>query len=381
MTVWLKDVLPVDLLLKHIEEGVVRKQVHPDYPDQLYILNYSERAQFERIWDAVTNVCRGLIVAVHPDGDYIVARGYNKFHNLNTEYIPETMEANLPNENPVATEKLDGSMGLPYYWDGQYWVATRGSFASDQAKWATAWLRRHYDDKFRYLGNPLDNFRGSTLVCEVIYAENRIVVSYNYEGLVATGLIDNATGREADRTCLEAVAVQAGIPVVKRFEKTLAEMTAENIVNEEGYVLTYSNGVKVKVKFEDYKRLHRVLTNLNPKSIWEMLEAGQSDQINTILNDATMPAPFLGWFRGWVEQLCLRFAEIEKKAMLVFVNRPKPDSDFGPALERKRVALYFQKTPDLCSILFAMLDGKDYHPIIWDRVKPKATDTFKRDGE
>ena len=381
MTVMLKDVLPVDLLLKHIEDGVVRKQVHPDYPDQLYILNYSEKAQFDRIWDAVTNVCRGLIVAITPEGDAVLARGYNKFHNLNTTYVPETMEENLPNETPLATEKLDGSMGLPYYWDGQYWVATRGSFASDQAKWATAWLRKHFDDKFRYFGSPLDNFIGTTLVCEVIYAENRIVVNYDYEGLVATGLIDLVTGRELDRGTLESVAVQAGIPVVKRFDKTLAEMTAENNLNEEGYVLTYSNGVKVKVKFEDYKRLHRVLTGLNPKSIWEMLEAGQTEGINAILNDKTMPVPFVLWFRGWVEQLCLRFAEIEKRAMRVFVDRPKPDSDFGPALERKRAALYFQKTPELCSILFAMLDGKDYHSIIWDRLRPKATDTFKKDGE
>jgi hypothetical protein len=48
---------------------------------------------------------------------------------------------------------------------------------------------------------------------------------------------------------------------------------------------------------------------------------------------------------------------------------------------RKANALYFQKTPHLCSILFAMLDGKDFAPTIWDRLKPKATDTFKKDGE
>ena len=72
MPVYLKDIMSLDLLAKHIEDGVVRKQVHPQYPDTLYILNYSEQAQFGRIWDEVTNKCRGLIVAKQPEGADVV---------------------------------------------------------------------------------------------------------------------------------------------------------------------------------------------------------------------------------------------------------------------------------------------------------------------
>jgi RNA ligase len=392
MTVFLKDVLPVDLLLKHIEDGVVRKQVHPDYSDQLYILNYSEQAQFGRIWDAVTNVCRGLIVAAHPDGDYVIARGFNKFHNYNTEYIPETMDANLPNVTPVATQKLDGSMGLPYYWDGKWSVATRGSFASDQAKWATAWLRHNYPF---FNNGPL-----STPVCEVIYKENRIVVDYDFEGLVLLGFVDLATGYELGRLFCEDWAFAKQFPIVKKFEKTLAECAAENNLNEEGYVLTYDKGrdvapLKIKVKFADYVRLHRILTGLNPKAIWEMLEAGQNEAIDTIIADPTMPTQFIEWFRGWVEQFRDRYREMERKAEAVFAARPEeayvcsgPENfirnladDVEWKASRKAAALYFKKTPELCSILFAMLDGKNCASIIWDRLKPKATDTFKKDGE
>jgi len=379
MKVFLKDVLPVDLLLKHIEDGVIRKQVHPDYPDQLYILNYSELAQFGRIWDAVTNVCRGLICAVTPEGDRVIARGFNKFHNYNTEFVPETLDANLPNVTPLATQKLDGSMGLPYYWDNKWWVATRGSFASDQAKWATEWLRHNYP--FFHTG-PF-----STPVCEVIYKENRIVVDYDFEGLVLLGFVDLATGYELGRLFCEDWAFVKKFPIVKVFNKTLAECAAENNLNEEGYVLTYDKGrdvppLKIKVKFADYVRLHRILTGLNPKAIWEMLEAGQNEAIDTILADPTMPAPFIAWFSGWVEQFRARYREMERKALYVFDRRPKNDlGDLGPALYRKSVALYFQKTPELCSILFAMLDGKNHAAVIWDRLKPKATDTFKKDGE
>ena len=385
MPVYLKDVLPVDLLLKHIEDGVVRKQVHPQYPDQLYILNYSEVAQFDRIWDDVTKVCRGLIVAATPKGDVVVARGFNKFFNLNTEYVPESMEVNLPQDvPPLATEKLDGSMGLIYWWDGAWRVATRGSFASDQAKWATEFLQSHIE---RNRAGHWTEKPEHTLVTEIIYAENRIVVDYTFEGLVVTGCINNLTGHEVDRAFLEEISADNQFPVVKKFDKTLAECAAENNLNEEGYVLTFSNGVKVKVKFADYVRLHRILTGLNPKAIWEMLEAGQNEAIDAILTDATMPVAFKAWFGGWVEQLRSRYAALEGKAVDVFCCRPfkgqwhSPASKEALAMVRKATALYFQKTPELCSILFAMLDGKNYTPIIWDRLKPKASDTFKKDGE
>lgn len=52
MPVYLGDILPVDLLTKHLEDGVIRKQVHPEYPE-LQILNYSEKAQFDRITSSV----------------------------------------------------------------------------------------------------------------------------------------------------------------------------------------------------------------------------------------------------------------------------------------------------------------------------------------
>lgn len=383
MSVFLKDVLPVDLLLKHIEDGVIRKQVHPQYPDQLYILNYGEAAQFDRIWDAATKVCRGLIVAKMPEGDVVIARGFNKFFNLNTEYVLESLEANLPQDQPpLATEKLDGSMGVFYRWDHQVWVATRGSFASEQAQWATRWMREHTEKH----GNPVW-IDGYTPVFEIIYSENRIVVDYDFEGLVLLSLVNNSTAREADRALVESFGQFNHVSVVKKFDKTLAQCAAENNLNEEGYVLTFSNGVKVKVKFADYVRLHRILTGLNPKAIWEMLEAGQDEAIDTILSDPTMPVAFVGWFRGWVEQLRSRYRDLERRALDVFDRRQfkgpwaTSPSKEALAMVRKAHALYFQKTPELCSILFAFLDGKNHASIIWDRLKPRATDTFKKDGE
>jgi RNA ligase len=372
MKLLLKNILPFDLFRRMLDEGYVRSQVHPLYPE-LVVFNYTEAAQFDRAWNEATNVCRGLVVrlanGVLDDDAEVLARPFNKFHNLNTAYVPETMEASLPDEAPLVTTKLDGSMGIVYSYDGQWWVATRGSFDSDQARRATAWYRQHIA-----VGFPQNWPDGVTPVCEIIYPENRIVVDYDFEGLVLLSMIENATGRELARDEVEAWARVNVLQIVDKFDKTLAECAAENALNEEGYVLTYSNGVKVKVKFAEYVRLHRILTGLNPKAIWEMLAQNFGAGVDAILADPKMPVTFIEWFKGWVDQLRRKYAEIEREAQAVFAARPQ-----SPV--RKDQALYFMQTPQHKSVLFAMLDGKDYAGIIWDRIAPKGNQTFKKDGE
>src|SRR5580704_13443222 len=75
---WIKlaDLLDLGELEAAVEQGFVRRQVHPDLP--LSILNYTERTQYERAWTDVTRQCRGLIV--DEDG-WVHARPFGKFFN------------------------------------------------------------------------------------------------------------------------------------------------------------------------------------------------------------------------------------------------------------------------------------------------------------
>ena len=49
MVTLLRDILPFDLFKQMIDEGFIRSQVHPQYPE-LVIFNYTEKAQFDRVW-------------------------------------------------------------------------------------------------------------------------------------------------------------------------------------------------------------------------------------------------------------------------------------------------------------------------------------------
>jgi RNA ligase len=379
----LNELLDLNELENDVREGLINVQAHPRLP--LRIFNYSHKTLSVDTWSRSMTMCRGLIV---DNDDIVVARPFSKFWNYADPRHPETMPDNLPPSLPELSVKQDGSLLIGFKYQGQIGVATRGSFMSEQAQWANSWIKKNLP----HLSWP----EGWTPLWEVIASFNRIVVDYgDWEGVFALALVDNETGEEASRLVLEAWSSAQGFSATPLVDKRLEDFGLDEPPNFEGYVATWRRfgepPHRVKLKTENYLILHRILTGLNPKAIWEMLAAGQNEAIDAILNDPTMPVPFKVWFTGWVDQLHVKFTDLERKAQHVYDRRPKfgtfaPDftSDFvdvSPALRRKATALYFQKTPELCSILFAILDGKDYRSIIWDRLRPKATDTFKRDGE
>jgi len=373
----LENICDLNLLREMHEQKYIQFRTHPQYPE-LKIYGYTPNAQFDQKWNEVTNICRGLITVTLIDGvEYVLARGFNKFHNINTESIPETMDYNLPWEEPLATTKLDGSLGIIYFYDNLWRVATRGSFASPQAQWASIWLQ-----------NQPDHYRFETLrdaditpVVEIIYPENRIVVDYDFEGLVLLGLINNRTGLDMPRQQLQNIAELVNIPIVKLHNKNLQQCLSENIINEEGYVLTFSNGLKVKVKFENYVRLHRIVTGLNPKTVWEMMSGSEEAQmaLKNLLEDTSLPSTFQKWLANWYNQLLADFRQIQICSDAILQEALLQLS--GAA--RKDYALFFHRAENvkLASVCFAKFDKKPADSLIWKMIKPKAADTFRIDGE
>lgn len=66
----------LEKLNKYYDEGLLYKQVHPTLP--LTIWNYTEKVQYENLWDEITLMCRGLVT---DDKGSIVARPFKKFFN------------------------------------------------------------------------------------------------------------------------------------------------------------------------------------------------------------------------------------------------------------------------------------------------------------
>jgi len=237
----------------------------------LVIFTYSRECQFDRKWDDVTSVARGIIF--NKVTGELVARPFKRFFNLGE--MPETSFGNLPDEPFTATVKLDGSLGISFPYKGQYWVATKGSFHSDQAMWATSWMRKNIrTSEYR---------KGYTYLYEIIYKENKIVVSYgDYEGLTLLAVIDNETGKEIPYQELVIEADRIGAVVVKQetgFTKIedLYEYCKGLPATQEGFVVTFASGLKIKMKGADYVRIHKMVSNMTPLAFWEAWDIDLKD--------------------------------------------------------------------------------------------------------
>lgn len=329
-----------ELLNEMIEAGFIARQKHESA--ELYIHNYTARAQYSKTWNEATLACRGLIL----DGEgNVKARPFKKFFNI------EEHES-LPAEPFEVWEKMDGSLGILYWVEGNPFIATRGSFVSEQARRATEMLHTKYREAIPNLN------RDHTYLFEIIYPSNRIVINYgDREELVLLSVNVTETGEEV-------TPPEIGFPVVKKYDgiKDISELKALEEDNREGFVLRFESGLRVKAKFAEYVRLHRILTQVSSKVIWEILSEGRD--LNELLD--RVPDEFYSWVKQTVADLQGKYEEIEQLCKSNFV-------DLG---DRKTNALHYQKLP-YPSVLFKMLDGGDYSHIIWKSLKPEYAKPFK----
>lgn len=257
--------MKTDLNLQRVEELVARHYIrrarHPTLPFTIY--NYTERAQYQRVWTPETRGCRGLIL---DDDATIVARPWDKFFGLNE--MPETRLEALPDGPIEVTVKEDGSLGILYRTPDGYAIATRGSFTGKQAVWATEYLQANYD-----LAGLPDEI---TLLFEIIYPENRVVLDYGgREALILLGA-RRFDGYDLPRAEVAPFAARYGFPLVPEVTAHGLEDLLEQasiVKGVEGWVLRFPNGLRVKLKTEDYVTLHRVIFGLTPERVREALLA------------------------------------------------------------------------------------------------------------
>jgi RNA ligase len=238
-------------------------------PEDLRLYVYSEHCVYEGAWSPITLAARGLILDI--TARRIVATPFPKFFNLGErgEKIPE-----LPFETH---EKLDGSLIIIFHHGNRWKAATKGAFESAQALWAQAYLDR------------LDLARlepGTTYLAEAVYPENRIVVRYTEPALVMLAAYA-PNGTELSTIELDAISEAAGFKAPKRHAfDTIAALIehAQGLPrSEEGFVLRFHDGHRLKVKGAEYKRIHALISRVTPLAMWEAMLAG--DDMEAIRRD------------------------------------------------------------------------------------------------
>lgn len=355
----LDEILDVSEMCRLAEQHYLTMKVHPSMP--LRIVNYTAKTQYERLWTNETELCRGLMFG---SDNTIVSRPFRKFFNLG-----ETPGQVVPDEPFTAYEKLDGSLGISYIdADGLPSLATRGSFISDQAKRGTEVLRRMLCE--HDLNRLSHDCQGYTFLFEIILPENRIVVDYGgREDLVLLTVIETATGIEMPDWAADHAYAFARPKTWTYDSLTDVSDATEgpDFDGQEGVVVRFKSGLRLKVKRSEYVRLHRLVTGLTPRRIWGMLKEG--DPVGRLFA-GTSPG-FQAWARGQIDQILAQYRAIADEATAehgrILATAPA---------DRKSYAIQAAKHAH-APILFKLYDQHSPDEIIWKRVKPGAADPFR----
>ena len=340
-------------LEQYSRTGHLFKQTHRTLP--LSIWNYSPEVQYNQKWDEITLQCRGLVTDNNGD---VIAYPFKKFFNIEEN-------RHTPTENFEVYEKMDGSLGILFFYEGKWVVATRGSFTSPQSVKA----RELLDTKYNLESIP----KGYTTLFEIIYPENRVVVDYgDEEKLVVLGMTNRFNGKELDYESLVNMHSESGIPVVKRYDGIKDYSTLKGMIesNAEGFVVKFSNGDRMKIKGEEYLRLHKIMTNVSTTGVWELLSNG--GDINEFLKD--VPDEFYKKVKDYADALqygCYQISEHCGKAHDYFRYGKYNDREVEPTKKEYAEHVMTNGHPPYRSVMFAMWDGKPYDKLIWNILKPE----------
>jgi RNA ligase len=333
----------IDVLDSLVEEHWLTKRKHPT--EDLWIYNYTPKCQYSREWTEETMMCRGLIL----DGDgRIVARPFKKFFNVGE------MNEKIPDGSFVVQEKLDGSLGILYWVGDTPYISTRGSFESVQAKEGTKML--HSTDWFN---------RKYTYLFEIIYPDNRIVVDYGKaRELVLLAVVDTETGGEVEvgECPYRKAKVYDGIKDISDLERLQND-------KDEGFVLRWEDGFRLKFKLDEYVRLHRLITQVTARSIWDLLRNKQP--FDELLE--RVPDEFYTWVKEKKEFFETEFRNIKSDAKMFLEARDLKGMDRKDAAQ-----LIMEKKKDISAVIFKMLDDKNVDDLIWKMLRPAHETPFKQ---
>lgn len=357
MKLW--DLMDMDLY----REMLLLKYIRINQQGKYRILNYTEQTQYEKMWNEVTKQCRGLII----DEDWnVVARPFDKFFN----YGEYDMDKSLMDYRVEVTDKMDGSLGILFgidpnrtstvdmYWYPQWHVATKGSMVSDQA----CMMQDILNDKYSHLSLDVN----WTYMFEIIYPGNRIVIDYgDTADLFLLGARHNETGLVRSA---EAVTEWTG-PKTQTFSyKTLREaLEAPPRPNAEGFVVYFPDlDYRVKIKQDDYVALHRVVTGLTERRIWENMKEGRTlfDLLDIVPDEwhewlgEVHDKIYVEWCQ-WHVYLTNLYADLRQN-----ISKDFPRIDFNSMLD-------ILDAPEK-SLMFKLFDGDDISSEIWKRIRPSA---------
>lgn len=319
--------------------GVYFRQ-HGKYPN-LFQFTYDQIESDSHKTNPIVIESRGVIL--DRDNNWsVVARPFDRFFNLG-----ESCAAKVDWDSSRIQEKVDGSLCIVYYYDGNWQVATKGtpdasgnvngySFTFAELFWKVAndqnitWrLNREGNKEFTYL------FELTTMF-------NRVVVRYKESKLTLIGGRCRSNGIE-----LPSSAFYHGYPEFNpvkeyRFNTQQEMVNFTKLINGtegEGFVVVDKNWNRVKVKGENYLALAHMKDGFGPRRVLEIVRNAETEEFKKYVD--AFPE-MQGLFEDVREKYNALLAELESDYNKIKDIPDQKDFAFA-ALKTKMSGAMFQK--------------------------------------
>jgi T4 RnlA family RNA ligase len=290
--------------------------------------------------------CRGVTFEVDDNGDArrLVSWPFTKFFNLNEN--PFVMDLDLTKVTHVY-DKMDGSlissMVLP---DRTMWLKSKGSLFSSQAQAANELIKQpEHSVLYDYVHHMTQC--NHTVIMEYTAPDNRIVVPYDKPALTILGVRSNLNGEYIDleETCDTEKVAQYVVPI-RKYDATELLQTLDEMKGIEGFIFVFEDGMRVKIKTEEYRVLHKVKDSINSKKqLFEACVYDTADEIRALFYDDAQAIALIDEMEGKVNTIYNHMVDTVER----FYDRNK-------VLERKDYAILGQK--ELESIHFGLAMNK-----------------------
>lgn len=315
--------------------------------------------------DRILRECRGI--AFDKQGK-IISRPFHKFFNVNER--EETLVQNLKLDDGYSIyTKEDGSMIRPIWIEElkEFWWCTKMGM-SDTAVNANNFVN---NSSIRYVDFATYCRRFyCTPIFEWCSNKNRIVISHPEDKLVLLAIRENRTGTYFTPYELKFLSDQWGIPLVTHhanFEFNELIVNIKDLQGIEGFIVQFNNGEMVKLKTDEYLRIHKARdTVTNDRLMAELFIENKLDDIKPSLTNEDLKIV--------TEFECLISSKINAKiAWLdeVYLEISNKYSD------RRSFAIESKLDSTSKSLIFSKMDGKNSVDIILSLVKKNISTQTK----
>lgn len=309
---------------------------------------------------------RGLTFVFNKDGSlykrYILL---GKFFNINQ--VPDSMYSVVKDYDiKFVNNKEDGSVAsfikLP---NGKVIGKTKMGFGNDQFVGINRVYNNNKDIK-KFVDWSLDN--NIVAVFEYVAPDNRIVLKYDKEELILLSLRNNLTGEYLDTNDYLDKIGDVKIAPFENYSNIdeLLELSTE-LEDKEGWVVTFTNGFRIKIKTKWYFDLHNIITDdINRENIviGYIINEEIDDILSQLPENEDLIREKVGLITDVVSDAIKEKALSIKKSYDIFVSMDK---------NRKEYALKYRGKDDNFSYVMNVDNGKDAYDLAKEYILDKTS--------